>query len=85
MNRVPIVLIALMALSCETRNHKTPSERELDTLQAMPPPIVVVAKEKTLVGHCVILRGADGKFQNFGDLALGGRIGESYDVGDTLK
>ena len=89
MKRAIIILTVISALlSCQenkstARNY---SEECDQTLSGLKSPVILIAIEKSLGGHNVVVKDSLGRCVSFGDFGIIGRaLGESRHVGDTIK
>jgi hypothetical protein len=49
-------------------------------------PVILIAKDKGMVGYSIVVKDSIGTVQSFGDLTtIGNTIGASRNIGDTLK
>lgn len=58
----------------------------INQFNSLVSPVILIGKEKTMMGHNISVIDKNGKVQTFGDLSIiGGSIGASRKIGDTLK
>lgn len=79
-----IVLTLFVLCGCDPQeNMNDKADRELSEMES---PVILIGKEKTMAGFNVSLIDANGQVKSFGDLqTLGGTLGESRNIGDTIK
>lgn len=86
------LLIIIMGLLSCNESTQLKQEKEVDIVQiavnkfnSLKPPIILLAKDKTMGCWGVVLIDSTKKIVTIGDLtSLGNRLGASYNVGDTI-
>ena len=82
---IKILLITLLC-SCSNKKGNNPSEQGDIDFNNLKSPVILIGKEKTLIGYNITVKDSTDKVVTFGDLQMiSNTIGESRIIGDTLK
>lgn len=93
-NVIPLffMLVFIVGICCVSCTESSQVKQDIDIDQmainrfnGLTPPIILLAKDKTMGYWGVVLIDSTKKIVTIGDLtSLGNRLGNSYEIGDTI-
>jgi len=85
MTRAALIVIALMLASCGKKQLNIHDDADT-RLSRLKSPVILIGKYKSMGNWSSVVRDSTGKIESFGNLTiLGQSLGESRNIGDTIK